>query len=679
MHKFISTFVFLWLLALATLVASSYARNMSSPSSAGIPALDSAAVTASVPESDSLFWLSDSSRDAMKFVTDPRDGRRYKTVQIGSQTWMAENLNYATPNSYCYKDVSDSCTKYGRLYTWAAAMDSAEILRISGYECGYDRECALINQVQGVCPDGWHLPMQKEWLDLIKEVGGASIANKVLKSKTGWLGIGNGTDDYGFSALPAGDMDLDNRLLIGNDGVFWSSTEVGIFDAYYMGLEHNKVDVKRISKARGFSVRCIKNVDGGKNGHPPLSFRSNPYSVHKKGKYWHRPVQPDSVIVGSFKDSRDGQTYGTVTIGSQVWMSENLNYDIGDSYCSDKDNSCYKSRGCCYKWEDANDVCPVGWRLPTEADWDTLFESVGGKKRASYVLRSMNGWETDGWFDGRFGSSDGSDDYGFTVIPTFDSHAKFWTSSERYFIKFSNCDSIDKGKAENEKVSVRCIKGNGSSRPKSKIRRKKKARSSADFPPSKVVKDTFVDFRDGQTYKTVTIGKQTWFAQNLNYITPDSYCYEDNVNNCAKYGRLYKKEIAKNACPNGWHLSTTDEWKSLVNAVGGSSVARLKLKATEGWYNNNGTDDYGFSVLPAGKRFSNVSNPYRGESIESFFITCCYDDVKFDYVYTYDIFNSPYSRFYDGGNAYSVRCVKNNGETIESSSSKAPASSSSKH
>lgn len=678
MHKFISTFVFMLPFALAMLVASSYAQNMSS---------DLLAVTTPVPESDSLSWHSDSFREAMKFVTDPRDGRRYKIVQIGSQTWMAENLNYATPNSYCYKDVSDSCTKYGRLYTWAAAMDSAEILRTSGYECGYDRKCPLIRQVQGVCPDGWHLPMQNEWLDLIKKVGGASIANKVLKSKTGWLGIGNGTDDFGFAVLPAGDKDLDDRFLIGNDAAFWSSTGDGTLDAYYMGLEHNKVDVKSISKARGFSVRCIKNVDGGESGRSPLSFRSNPHGEPQKGReYWRRPVQPDSVIVGSFKDSRDGQTYGTVTIGSQTWMSENLNYDIGDSYCSDKDNSCNKYRGCCYKWEDANDVCPVGWRLPTEADWDTLFESVGGKNTAGYVLRSRNGWTANEWLYNEWFYRNGSDDYGFTMIPTFDSKAKFWISSERYFMNFSNylstcCNigNIDKRKAEYEKVSVRCIKGNGNSNShsKSKIRRKKKARSSADFPPSKVVKDTFVDFRDGQTYKTVTIGKQTWFAQNLNYITPDSYCYEDNVNNCAKYGRLYKKEIAKNACPNGWHLSTTDEWKSLVNAVGGSSVARLKLKATEGWYNNNGTDDYGFSVLPAGKR--DGGGGYDGGRIESFFITCCYDDVKFDYVYTYDIFNSPYSRFYDGGNAYSVRCVKNNGETIESSSSKASASSSSKH
>lgn len=666
MHKFISTFVFMLPFALAMLVASSYAQNMSS---------DLSAVTTPVPESDSLSWHSDSFREAMKFVTDPRDGRRYKIVQIGSQTWMAENLNYATANSYCYKDVADSCAKYGRFYTWAAAMDSVYILRTSGYECGFDRECSMIKQVQGVCPNDWHLPTQEDWLDLINEVGGASKANNVLKSKTGWLGIGNGTDDFGFAALPAGDKDLDDRFLIGNDAAFWSSTG-GTLNAYYMGLEHNKVNVESISKVRGLSVRCVKNVDGGENGRSPLSFWTNPFK--------HRLVRPDSVVVGSFTDSRDGQTYGTVMIGSQTWMSENLNYDTGDSFCSDKENSCNKYHGCCYKWNEANDACPAGWRLPTEADWDTLFESVGGKDRAGNVLKSSIGW---GWSCPRYYGDSGPinscgggyDKYGFSVIPSsypYYPNAEFWVSSENCFMDFVD-SGIYKKKAENKKVSVRCIKGNGNSnsRQKSKLPRKKKSLSSSVFPPSKVIKDSFVDFRDGQTYKTVTIGKQTWFAQNLNYITSDSYCYDDNVNNCTKYGRLYKQEIAKTACPNGWHLPTTSEWNALMNEVGGCLfVARLKLRAAEGWFNGKGTDDYGFSALPAGKRLRDGS--YRGESIESYFATDSYDYVKLDYAYTYNIFTR--GGGYDG-DGYSVRCVKNGGEIIESSSSKKSASSDSKY
>ena len=107
--------------------------------------------------------------------TDSRDGQTYKTVTIGTQTWMAQNLNYAYTDvpykqgnytsdstSWCYKDDANNCSKYGRLYTWVAAMDSVGTWSTNGKGCGYNKTCSPTYPVRGICPEGWHLPTE-EW------------------------------------------------------------------------------------------------------------------------------------------------------------------------------------------------------------------------------------------------------------------------------------------------------------------------------------------------------------------------------------------------------------------------------------------------------------------------------------------------------------------------------------
>ena len=114
----------------------------------------------------------------------------------------------------------------------------------------------------------------------------------------------------------------------------------------------------------------------------------------------------------------------------------------------------------------------------------------------------------------------------------------------------------------------------------------------------------------GQTYKTVKIGKQVWFAENLNYDAEGSVCYDNDPANCAKYGRLYNWETAKKVCPDGWHLPSGEEWDKLFRFVDGdkstespykSETAGKYLKAKSGWNKyGNGTDKYGFLALPGG-------------------------------------------------------------------------------
>ena len=195
---------------------------------------------------------------------DFRDSTIYRFVTIGTQTWMAENLNFETDSSYCYNDSAKYCAKYGRLYTWAAAMDSAGTWSTNGKGCGYNKTCSPTYPVRGVCPKGWHLPTKVEFETLFTAVGGKSIAGQKLKSATGWTthdGITN-EDAFAFSALPAGDrVNLGDYLYEGNYAFFWSSTEGGSISAYCMYLFYNydNAALDGYSKYYGYSVRCLKD------------------------------------------------------------------------------------------------------------------------------------------------------------------------------------------------------------------------------------------------------------------------------------------------------------------------------------------------------------------------------------------------------------------------------------
>lgn len=204
-------------------------------------------------------------------MTDNRDGRTYKTVQIGSQTWMAENLDYWDNKtvSYCFNDYLSSCNIYGRLYTWGAAMDSAGTWSKNGKGCGGNRTCSPTYPVRGICPSGWHLPDTTEFKTLLIMVGGGTKEGWdkegiVLKSTDGWYDDfsekgRNGMDSYSFSALPAGYRDQYGRYW-GYEAYFWSSTDYNGVYAYRMYLEQYADAILHIDiKKHGFSVRCLKD------------------------------------------------------------------------------------------------------------------------------------------------------------------------------------------------------------------------------------------------------------------------------------------------------------------------------------------------------------------------------------------------------------------------------------
>ena len=175
-------------------------------------------------------------------------------------------------------------------------------------------------------------------------------------------------------------------------------------------------------------------------------------------------------------------------------------------------------------------------------------------------------------------------------------------------VLFTACGNDSSTSANNSNDGDNSSKSSSSSAKSSSSRKKVSSSSNKVTEPVEVTVGSMKDSRDGQKYKTAKIGKQTWMAQNLNYKTANSYCYDDNASNCSKYGRLYTWAAAKSACPTGWHLPSQTEWQTLLTVADGAearvtagkkSLAGVRLKSKSGW---NGTDDFSFSALPAGYR-----------------------------------------------------------------------------
>jgi len=201
--------------------------------------------------------------------TDERDSKTYKTVKIDNQTWMAENLNYDAEGSQCYENDPANCTVYGKLYDWETAMKA--------------------------CPKGWHLPSKDEWLVLVNFTGGYikeyntnvkysllayAVASKVLKSRNGWndyipcykpAGLEsdeceikgekracNGSDIFGFSALPSGQR-RSKFVDVGVGSLWWSATENNASRSYFTGIRYELFLLSSKNKQDFHSVRCIQD------------------------------------------------------------------------------------------------------------------------------------------------------------------------------------------------------------------------------------------------------------------------------------------------------------------------------------------------------------------------------------------------------------------------------------
>ncbi|WP_290762436.1 fibrobacter succinogenes major paralogous domain-containing protein [Fibrobacter sp. UBA4297] len=329
-------------------------------------------------------------------LTDSRDGKEYKTVQIGQQVWMAENLNYKAKGSMCPDNNPSNCTKYGRLYDWSMAKRS--------------------------CPAGWHLPNTDEIETLVNLLGGKSVARKILKIANDCDDYDCGSDDFGFAVLPAGTFSSSNEKFrdIDIQPYFWTAKESrnSFKDGLYWDLSNLSGNFSDSDKDDGMSVRCLRNELSEKN------------NIHEEDS----DNEKEKIVVSSQKgmmlDPRDNQKYKTVTIGTQTWMAENIRYKTASSICYGNTSSDCAKYGRYYTFGDAYNVCPSGWHLPSAKEFAVLLKSIGGESKAGGKLKSQNDWNVNN------NKCNGTDDYGFAALPTgmmMNEYESFGKGRESYF------------------------------------------------------------------------------------------------------------------------------------------------------------------------------------------------------------------------------------------------------
>lgn len=672
-------------------------------------------------------------------LTDARDSNKYKLVTIGSQVWMAENLNFETEKSRCYGDAQPYCNAYGRLYTWADAQD--------------------------VCPEGTHLPSYDEFNALYKYVreeqqSNGSTEAKFLKSKEGWKDDNekNGGDDtYGFSALPAGLFADTGYVRIGEFARFLTSDTTGDGLARVFGMDYNNTvfGPSRYSKTYAFSVRCLvgpkkaeatssssalsssssapcytdkaynastefcfkdsiyKKCDG-KTYNPEMEYcRSENNSVQQlwycdvEGAGYYNPeslycddaqgllhlkacgdtlIQQDeycyrqgksAIKVGKMKscngklynplthfcrgstggimdryicsndsanedhldidlrynmrenndgyeefcDLRDKQVYGAQKIGDNIWMTQNLNYDMDGSYRPNT-NQYSAKYGRYYTWNAAMAACPSGWHLPSEYEFKKLIETAGGEGYAGRHLKSTSMW---------YSSGAGIDDFGFAALPAglvdnkgdfyyATNFTYFWSSEDggdpsseqalRMTLRYDSDDAqLVNAFKDDVAYSVRCVQGEFSVTPKSEA----------------IL---------GRQYSVVSYNEeegnlnryQKWMAENLQYWdsefkSTEKTCFDQNeygLDSCEKYGRYYNQEEAlsihnrSKSTDDCWILPDSQEVKALVGIVSNDLPTLYSVEL-------GGNNKSGFNLLPAGYYNPHFTNLLSNKKIKTCF------------------------------------------------------------
>lgn len=537
-------------------------------------------------------------------LKDSRDGKVYKTVKIGAQTWMAENLSYKTADSKCSSNDSDC--KNGRLYHWADAMDL-------GFAANTTSSALVIKSVhQGLCPDGFHVPSKGDygklfsqpWIDGVFENNGieypTNVESLVFASdeECEFLLKAN-PDDFkcpeGYICKPftykESDLERCNLYKFNGSIVKDGKSNVSYWTALEgedenMALAASLLNAKSglgsknryNTKSDGNYLRCVSDEElcGGKE------LESNQFCYNEKAYNkvdeselhltYYSIADENGMTAYSVTDyyEEGGKLYrlcggkkladGMFCVAGKAYEKCNgREFDVITEFCS---YGTIYSRDCGDKLLDDTQFCVEGvaYNKCGGEGYDVTEEKcinnvVNRMCGTSYYPRDKQFCVEEIVYD-----KCGGEEYDVTQDVCVDGKVNR-PCGDTYYVLNDN---------------KRCVDG----------------------AVKELIMGTLKDSRDGQIYRTVTIGTQTWMAENLNYQIGESKCYGDKPENCEKYGHLYTWDDAEKACPAGWRLPSEAEFESLLAAAGSSQDKRSQNLRAGSW--KNGSDKFGFSALPAG-------------------------------------------------------------------------------
>ncbi|MBO5423468.1 MAG: hypothetical protein J6A06_06730 [Fibrobacteraceae bacterium] len=335
-------------------------------------------------------------------LVDSRDGNVYKTVYINGLRWMAENLRYVDSNTTINLKGNIGCPSYdeglnifdypvidikncqigGALYSWTAIMN------IDKKWLDADASSLINAQHQGICPEGWHVPNDGEWYTLAKNnfSNESKYTNDLFAVGRNYGWNSYTTDKLGFSILPVlydlrmgGDM---IRALLGSS---LQTSYQGYHGAFALMVDDGHgYEYMADSKYLPFSLRCVEDYEGLQIAH--MYSLSKEDWAKRKAEYYTKENNPSVSYDEDLVDSRDGNVYKTVVINGKRWMAEDLR--ISDSIAEPWLKKaifgtvldCDTLQQCSYSYVTTDDIqlpeklCPEGWHLPSESEFESLLE-----------------------------------------------------------------------------------------------------------------------------------------------------------------------------------------------------------------------------------------------------------------------------------------------------------------